>query len=302
MVHHLNEVVGKPAFKASWVDNAFTVQHMVDSAAKHRLPPVDLPPPPPVDIVHLKIARNGVRFDELLAALRSASVLVLEQADHAVFNHGAPIDSDEKDAMANYMDNYVALSHAFSQSTCVVVAAIDGEVRAGGMLFPAMADICLCTAVATFGLPEIHQGMVPSVVSKALVERLGTAVSRRLSLTGAPFDAARALALGLVDTVYATTKDMAREIENMVRRWKTVPRATRFIKTNLVPRKANTFLDMGTVAGGTQPRGRTHRTAGDDRPPQSRDHHHVRHHVSEYVYLRNDEAASRTPAPSPARG
>lgn len=197
--------------------------------------------------VEVRLPPNQFDFEAITRALANADFLVLRQSDPCVFNHGAPIDVN-RDAIAQYMDKYVGLCQAFSNSTAIVVAVIEGEVRGGGMLFPAMADICVATRGASFGLPEIHHDAVPSVVSKALIERLGSATARRLSLTGEAFDAERALQLNLVDSLVEEV-ELETYIKSMLRRWKPRTEAARFIKRELFPRNASSMLALGTVAG-----------------------------------------------------
>lgn len=145
------------------------------------------------------------------------------------------------------MDRYVALAEEFELTRSTVICVVEGEVRGGGMLFPASSDVCIATSEASFGLPEIHRNMVPSVVSKALVERLGQSVTRRLCLTGESFQADQAQRIGLVDHVL-NSDDLEKYVTNLVRRWKSQEFATRFIKNELLPRSLNAAA-MGTVAG-----------------------------------------------------
>ncbi len=196
----------------------------------------------------LDIAPSSIDFDEVISALKSADVVVFRQNHATIFNHGAPVDSSDELSIAKFMDQYVALAHAFETTTSTVIAVIEGEVRVGGMLFPASADICVAASNASFGLPEIHRNMVPSVVSKPLIERLGQSITRRLSLTGESFDIDNALRFGLVDKILGTN-EVDQYISAMVRRWKSSNNATQFIKSQLLPRKSTNAHAMGTVAG-----------------------------------------------------
>ena len=200
-------------------------------------------------ILTVKIPASLIEFSTLLSALETSDILILRQAQPLVFNHGAPIESSDETTVANFMDNYVELAHAFETTESVVVVAVEGEARGGGMLFPAIADVCVATKDASFGLPEIHRNMIPSVVSKALVERLGRSITRRLSLTGESFSADDAMRMGLVDKVLENN-DVDRYIADLVRRWDARESATHFIKKKLLPRDTSqTAMGMGTIAG-----------------------------------------------------
>ena len=116
------------------------------------------------------------------------------------------------------------------------------------MLFPAVADIYVATQDASFGLPEIHRNMIPSIVSRELVEWLGKYTTRRLSLIRESFNVKQTLRMGLVDHLLGKKK-MDQYIANMVRRWRLQVNATKFIKENLLPRTPSNSLAMGIVAG-----------------------------------------------------
>lgn len=283
VVHHIHDASGSQHFKASEIGDSFTVQDIVAAVvatrkagpsnqsisvsrlnSKMKTNPVvsnavlaparielDVLEPAPMEgsgTVELLVAPRDIDFGALMSALASADFLVLRQADTAVFNHGAPIDSDEKEVVTQYMDKFVTLAQAFATSKTIVVVVVDGEVRGGGMIFPAMADVSIATQNATFGLPEIHRNMVPAVVSRALSERLGRALVRRLSLTGEAFGADQAKQMGLIDVV-ADQADCQRQVEGLLRRWKASTQAARFIKSELFPTNEGSMFSMGTIAG-----------------------------------------------------
>lgn len=79
-----------------------------------------------------------------------------------------------------------------------VVGRIDGHVRAGGMGLVAACDVVIAGPRATFALTESRLGLAASVVSLTVLPRLANRAAAELFLTGATFDAARALAIGLV--------------------------------------------------------------------------------------------------------
>lgn len=195
----------------------------------------------------VQVEPRSINFEMIQKALGEESIIVFRQCDEKIFNHGAPIDSD-KNWVKKYLDDYVRLFNAFSQSNAIIVVVVEGEVRGGGMIFPAMADICVATKDATFGLPEIHRGTVPAVVSRALKERLGTTATRRLSLTGQIISVEKALAMSLVDELIEES-ELNRYLENLLRRWKPRVKAAHFIKRELLPRNDGSVAAVGTTAG-----------------------------------------------------
>ena len=120
-----------------------------------------------------------------------------------------------------------------------VIAAVNGICCGGGLELALSADLILCSANATFALPEIRSGTVADAASIKLPKRIPYHVAMDLLLTGRWFDAEEALRGGLVKEittsedllpkvwdlarllesgpplVYAAIKEVVREAENM---------------------------------------------------------------------------------------
>ena len=145
---------------------------------------------------------------------RKPKILVIKQKDSNIFNHGAPID--DSDDTRSCIDRFLDLSTRLMNTSAICIVIIKGSVRGGGMLFPAIADICIASRESTFGLPEIHRQMVPGVVSSALNKKIQHSKVKYYSLTGEPFDSKTAIELGLVDTLYnsESVRNLLRRIEN----------------------------------------------------------------------------------------
>jgi methylglutaconyl-CoA hydratase len=75
---------------------------------------------------------------------------------------------------------------------------VNGPARAGGLGLIGVADIAIAADSATFGFAEVRVGVVPAVISVPLLPLLDPRAARELLLTGEPFDAARAVAIGLL--------------------------------------------------------------------------------------------------------
>ena len=85
----------------------------------------------------------------------------------------------------------------------VTVAAIHAPCFGGGTELSLACDLRLLSAEATLCLPEVRLGVVPAWGgSVRCAARLGTAVARRLILTGRPLTAEAALRCGLADEVF----------------------------------------------------------------------------------------------------
>jgi methylglutaconyl-CoA hydratase len=79
-----------------------------------------------------------------------------------------------------------------------VLAVVGGPARAGGLGLIAAADLAVCAREATFAFSEVRLGVVPSVISAAVLPRLTQRAAAELFLTGDVFDGSRAQEIGLV--------------------------------------------------------------------------------------------------------
>lgn len=82
-----------------------------------------------------------------------------------------------------------------------VIAAVNGPALAGGFELMSACDLVVAAEHATFGIPEVKRGLVAAGGGTRLPRRIPLAIALEMGLTGEPLDAARALALGLVNRV-----------------------------------------------------------------------------------------------------
>jgi methylglutaconyl-CoA hydratase len=107
-------------------------------------------------------------------------------------------EENVEDAMRLYR-----MLEAIDACPAPVVARVQGHALGGGSGLVACADIALAAEDALFGFSEVRLGIVPAVISPFVLRRIGPGAARRLFLTGERFDAATALAIGLVQEVAA---------------------------------------------------------------------------------------------------
>jgi len=83
-----------------------------------------------------------------------------------------------------------------------LVAAVEGPALGGGLELVLACDLVVAGSTASFGLPEVKRGLVPSCAGLFRGPRaLPVNLARELALVGDPFDAQRAYAAGLVNVV-----------------------------------------------------------------------------------------------------
>jgi len=84
-----------------------------------------------------------------------------------------------------------------------VVGRVHGAALGGGMGLVAVCDIAISAADARFGFTEARLGIVPAVISRFVVPKIGESWARALFLTAERFDAARAERIGIIHNVAA---------------------------------------------------------------------------------------------------
>ena len=83
-----------------------------------------------------------------------------------------------------------------------IVAAVHGNVLAGGAGLASACDLVVAARDAVFGYPEVHLGFVPAMVMAILRRNVGEKLAFELCALGGRIDAERAHDIGLVSRVF----------------------------------------------------------------------------------------------------
>jgi polyketide biosynthesis enoyl-CoA hydratase PksH len=123
------------------------------------------------------------------------------------FSGGAEAQADGASAVEESARLYFRTLRAFTESSKIVVALVEGETQAGGMGLVAASDYVICSEAATFRLPEILLGLLPACVIPFLIRRIGFQRAYQLALTARKLDARQAVALGIADESSADARE-----------------------------------------------------------------------------------------------
>jgi enoyl-CoA hydratase/carnithine racemase len=93
-----------------------------------------------------------------------------------------------------------------------VIARVHGIATAAGCQLVAMCDLAVAADTATFALPGVNIGVFCSTPAVGVARNVGRKHAMELLLTGAPIDAATALAWGLVNRV-VPAEQLDREVD-----------------------------------------------------------------------------------------
>jgi enoyl-CoA hydratase len=100
---------------------------------------------------------------------------------------------------------------ALEEAPFPVLAAVNGFALGGGCELALACDFIYASDKARFGQPEVGLGLVPGFGgTQRLARRVGIGHARELVYTGAPIDAERARAIGLVNAVVPHAELMTR--------------------------------------------------------------------------------------------
>jgi enoyl-CoA hydratase len=131
------------------------------------------------------------------------TVLIVTGAGDKAFVSGADINAIRRrtrdDALASINSR---LMSAIEGHDAVSIAAVNGYALGGGCEVALACDLRIAAANAVFGLPEPTLGIIPGAGGTQRLPRIvGLGRAKEMILTGARWDAARALEAGLVSRV-----------------------------------------------------------------------------------------------------
>jgi len=161
-----------------------------------------------VDRPEVRNALDTETVAELHAALEEvraakATVMILTGAGEKAFVSGADIRAirarRRDDALASINSR---LMSAVEAHEAVSIAAVNGVALGGGCELALACDLRIAAEHAVFGLPEPTLGIIPGAGGTQRLPRIvGLGRAREMILTGARWDARRALETGLVSAV-----------------------------------------------------------------------------------------------------
>jgi enoyl-CoA hydratase/carnithine racemase len=109
------------------------------------------------------------------------------------------------------VETSVSCFRAVGNCSKPVVAAVNGPAIAGGFALALLSDLRIAAESASFGFPELPQGIPPSYAAARAA--LPASVAAELTLTGRLLDAFGALRMGIVEAVHPDDELMPRALE-----------------------------------------------------------------------------------------
>ena len=137
---------------------------------------------------------------ELADQMPELKLMVLK-GSAGYFNTGGHVDTSDpqdKDRYEAALHKMTALQKKFSLP---ILAAVNGDCKAGGMMFLADADFAVSVDTAMYGFPEILHGAFPIVVMIPVIDVIPKKKALDIFCSGEDFTAQEALEMGLLSRV-----------------------------------------------------------------------------------------------------
>jgi enoyl-CoA hydratase/carnithine racemase len=151
-----------------------------------------------------QLVEDLLDFFQRIRNRRDIRVVVMRAAGKAFCAGGdirdlsAPRSEAEEKAIIARVDTML---RAINRAPQVIVQRVHGAVLGGGIGLVSVSDIAIASATTRFAMPEVRLGIVPSLISPFVVQRLGLTRARQWMLTGSQFDGEAALDAGLVHEI-----------------------------------------------------------------------------------------------------
>ncbi len=134
---------------------------------------------------------------------------------------------------------------AIRQCVVPVIGVVQGRAMGFGTAVAALCDVSFASTKATFNIPEMGHGIMPTMVMSALFDRMNRNAILWMTYSREFIDAQRALAYGLVSTVVPAER-LEQEVEDFCAKLAASPRpAIRGLKEYL--RAAPDMCEHGAI-------------------------------------------------------
>jgi len=106
--------------------------------------------------------------------------------------------------------------HSISSCPVPVIARVNGAALGGGSGLVAACDFAFAVKSAKFGFTEVSLGLIPAVISRFCMDKIGAGHARRYFLTGERFSADEAMRIGLVESTYENMEELDAALEKVL--------------------------------------------------------------------------------------
>jgi enoyl-CoA hydratase len=145
-------------------------------------------------------------FLELISKGQQLRVLILTGEGEKAFSAGADILEMQKFShleMLKFSELGQKVACLLQNSSFITIAAVNGFALGGGFEMALACDFIYATEKSTFGLPEVHLGLIPAFGgTQRFTEAVGARLSKEYIMTGKTFNGKEALNLKIVNKLF----------------------------------------------------------------------------------------------------
>jgi cyclohexa-1,5-dienecarbonyl-CoA hydratase len=156
---------------------------------------------PPLNVLDRALNARLAEVVRGCGADPEVAVIVLDGGASRGFSAGVEVADHVPERIEGMLADFHAAIRALWEADCPTLASVHGFALGGGFELAMACDLVIAEENARLGFPEIALGCYPPAAAAMLPARAGWSAACELVLTGEPFTAARALALGLVNHV-----------------------------------------------------------------------------------------------------
>ncbi|MDO9147699.1 MAG: enoyl-CoA hydratase/isomerase family protein [Hydrogenophaga sp.] len=192
----------------------------------------------------------GQRDDVRAVVLAAEGPAFCAGADLNWMRRMADYTRDENVADAGQL---AAMLKAIYECPKPTIAAVQGDVFAGGMGLVAACDLAVSVDSATYCLSEVKLGLMPATISPYVIRAMGARAAHRYFLTAERFSAQEALRIGFVHELVNSPEALAVKVDELAQALcNASPAAVRACKRlvlEVAEREINASLIAATVEG-----------------------------------------------------
>ncbi|MEY4978839.1 MAG: 2,3-dehydroadipyl-CoA hydratase [Pseudomonadota bacterium] len=192
----------------------------------------------------------GARDDVRAVVLAAVGPAFCAGADLNWMRRMADYTRDENIADAGQLAAMLQAIYACPKPT---IAAVQGDVFAGGMGLVAACDMAVSVDTATYCLSEVKLGLIPATISPYVIRAMGARAAHRYFLTAERFSAAEAHRIGFVHELVNSPDALAMRVDELAQALASAsPAAVRACKKlvqDVAEREINAALIAATVDG-----------------------------------------------------
>jgi methylglutaconyl-CoA hydratase len=146
-----------------------------------------------------------------------------------------------------------AMLHLIYECPKPTIAAVQGDVFAGGMGLVAACDMAVSVDSATYCLSEVKLGLIPATISPYVIRAMGARAAHRYFLTAERFSALEAHRIGFVHELVSSPEALTAKVDELaLALCNASPAAVRACKRlvlDVAEREVNASLIAATVQG-----------------------------------------------------